>query len=85
MKDLRNKAFITRAVHAGEFILLAKLAHRYGTQFLIDNTFALPYPCKLNELNKWVDGVLGPFEAWLALRRCMSYVLLTFVIKIVLK
>jgi cystathionine gamma-synthase/methionine-gamma-lyase len=84
---------------------LAELAHRYGAQCLIDNTFASPYlfnPLahgadyaihsatkyigghgdvmagvvvtsaenrrKLYELNKLVGGVLGPFEAWLALR-----------------
>jgi len=84
---------------------LAELAHRYGAQLLIDNTFASPYlfnPLshgadyvihsatkyigghgdvmagvvvtsaqnrrKLYELNKLVGSVLGPFEAWLALR-----------------
>lgn len=84
---------------------LAELAHRWGAQLLIDNTFASPYlfnPLrhgadyvihsatkylsghgdvlagavatshenrkKLNELSKLVGGVLGPFEAWLALR-----------------
>lgn len=84
---------------------LADLAHRYGVQCLIDNTFASPYLCNpiahgvdyvvhsatkyigghgdvmagvvvttnknrrtLYELNKLVGGVLGPFEAWLALR-----------------
>ena len=84
---------------------LADLAHRYGAQFLVDNTFASPYLCnplshgadfvihsatkfigghgdvmagvvvtsaehrrRLYELNKLVGGVLGPFEAWLALR-----------------
>ncbi|CAG0941204.1 methionine-gamma-lyase [Anaerolineae bacterium] len=84
---------------------LAGLAHRYGAQCLIDNTFASPYLCNpiahgadyvvhsatkyigghgdvmagvvvttnknrrtLYELNKLVGGVLGPFEAWLALR-----------------
>lgn len=84
---------------------LAELAHRYGAQCLIDNTFASPYLCNpiahgadyvvhsatkyigghgdvmagivvttsknrrtLYELNKLVGGVLGPFEAWLALR-----------------
>lgn len=84
---------------------LAELAHRFGAQLLIDNTFASPYlanplahgadyvihsatkyigghgdvmagvvvtsaenRCKLYELNKLVGGVLGPFEAWLALR-----------------
>ena len=84
---------------------LAGLAHRYGTQLLIDNTFASPYlynPLahgadyiihsatkyigghgdvmagvvvtstenrrKLYELNKLVGSVLGPFEAWLAMR-----------------
>ena len=84
---------------------LANLAHRYGAQVLIDNTFASPYLCnplthgadyiihsatkyigghgdvmagvvvtsaenrrKLYELNKLVGSVLGPFEAWLALR-----------------
>jgi cystathionine gamma-synthase/methionine-gamma-lyase len=88
---------------------LARLASRYGVQFLIDNTFASPYLCnplthgadyvihsvtkyigghgdvtagvvitsaenrrKLNELNKLVGGVLGPFEAWLALRGCKT-------------
>lgn len=91
---------------------LTKLAHRYGTQVMIDNTFASPYlfnPLthgadyvihsatkyigghgdvmagvvitsnenrkKLNELNKWVGGVLGPFEAWLALRGCKTLAL----------
>ena len=84
---------------------LAKLAHRYGVQLLIDNTFASPYlftPLavgadyvihsatkyigghgdvlagvvitsadnrrKLYELNKLIGSLLGPFEAWLALR-----------------
>ncbi len=84
---------------------LAELAHRYGAQLLVDNTFATPYlftPLahgadyvihsatkyigghgdvmagavvtseenrkKLYELNKLVGSVLGPFEAWLALR-----------------
>ncbi len=84
---------------------LADLAHRYGAQLVIDNTFAAPYLCQplsygadfvihsatkfigghgdvmagvvvasaekrraLYELNKLVGGVLGPFEAWLALR-----------------
>jgi cystathionine beta-lyase/cystathionine gamma-synthase len=84
---------------------LAGLAHRYGVQLLVDNTFASPYlytPLahgadyvihsatkyiaghgdvmagivvttgdnrrKLYELNKLVGAVLGPFEAWLALR-----------------
>lgn len=84
---------------------LAGLAHRYGAQTVIDNTFATP--CLFNpagsgvdyvvhsatkylgghgdvmagvvltsaqnratlyELNKLVGSVLGPFEAWLALR-----------------
>lgn len=85
--------------------VLAGLAHRYGAQCLIDNTFATPYlftPLasgadyvihsatkyigghgdvmagvvvtsaenrrKLFEANKLVGSVLGPFEAWLALR-----------------
>lgn len=84
---------------------LADLAHRYGAQLLVDNTFASPYlfaPIaagadyvihsatkylgghgdvlagvaassasnrqKMFELNKIVGSVLGPFEAWLALR-----------------
>jgi cystathionine beta-lyase/cystathionine gamma-synthase len=84
---------------------LAELAHRYGAQCLIDNTFATPYlftplACgadyvihsatkyigghgdvmagvvvtsaenrrKLYEANKLIGSVLGPFEAWLALR-----------------
>jgi cystathionine gamma-synthase/methionine-gamma-lyase len=84
---------------------LARLAHRYGAQLLVDNTFASPYLFNplahgadftihsatkylsghgdvmagvvatsvtnrqsLYELNKMVGGVLGPFEAWLALR-----------------
>lgn len=84
---------------------LAGLAHRYGAQLLVDNTFASPYlfnPLahgadfaihsatkylsghgdvmagvvatsgvnrqRLFELNKLAGGVLGPFEAWLALR-----------------
>jgi cystathionine beta-lyase/cystathionine gamma-synthase len=84
---------------------LAGLAHRYGAQLLVDNTFASPYLCtplsygvdfvihsatkfigghgdvmagvvvtsgenrrELYELNKLVGGVLGPFEAWLAMR-----------------
>jgi cystathionine beta-lyase/cystathionine gamma-synthase len=84
---------------------LADLAHRYGAQLLVDNTFASPYLCtplsygvdfvihsatkfigghgdvmagvvvtsgenrrELYELNKLVGGVLGPFEAWLAMR-----------------
>jgi cystathionine beta-lyase/cystathionine gamma-synthase len=88
---------------------LAVLAHRYGAQLLVDNTFASPYlfnPIphgadyaihsvtkyigghgdvtggvvvtssenrrKLNELNKLVGGILGPFEAWLALRGCKT-------------
>jgi cystathionine gamma-synthase/methionine-gamma-lyase len=88
---------------------LAQLAHHYGAQFLVDNTFASPYLCrplnhgadyaihsatkyinghgdviagvvitsrenrrKLNEVNKLVGGVLGPFEGWLALRGCKT-------------
>jgi cystathionine beta-lyase/cystathionine gamma-synthase len=88
---------------------LSELAHGYGTQLLVDNTFASPYLCKpltygadfsihsatkyisghgdvmagvvvtssekrreLYELNKLVGGVLGPFEAWLALRGCKT-------------
>lgn len=88
---------------------LAQLAHDYGAQFLVDNTFASPYLChplnhgadyaihsatkyisghgdvtagivitsrenrrKLNEVNKLVGGVLGPFEGWLALRGCKT-------------
>ena len=88
---------------------LAHLAHRYGAQLLIDNTFASPYlfnplahgadgvihsatkyigghgdvmagvvvtsaqnRSKLYELNKLVGSVLGPFEAWLALRGCKT-------------
>jgi cystathionine beta-lyase/cystathionine gamma-synthase len=84
---------------------LARLAHRYGAQLLVDNTFASPYlftPLafgadyvihsatkyigghgdvlagvvvtsvenrrKLYELNKLIGSLLGPFEAWLALR-----------------
>jgi cystathionine gamma-synthase/methionine-gamma-lyase len=84
---------------------LAELAHSYGAQLLVDNTFATPYlvnplghgadyvihsatkylsghgdvlagvvatsaenRAKLYELNKLVGSVLGPFEAWLALR-----------------
>jgi cystathionine gamma-synthase/methionine-gamma-lyase len=84
---------------------LAGMAHRFGAQLLVDNTFASPYlfnPLaygadsvihsatkylaghgdvmagvvvtsaehrrKLYELNKLAGGVLGPFEAWLALR-----------------
>ncbi|RPI21302.1 MAG: PLP-dependent transferase [Chloroflexota bacterium] len=84
---------------------LAVLAHQYGAQFLVDNTFASPYllnplalgadyvihsatkyigghgdvmagvvvtstenRLKMNELNKLVGSVLGPFDAWLALR-----------------
>ena len=84
---------------------LAGLAHRYGAQLLVDNTFASPYLfnplahgtdyCihsatkyiaghgdvmagvvitsaanrrKLYEMNKLVGSVLGPFEAWLAMR-----------------
>ncbi len=84
---------------------LTGLAHRYGAQLLVDNTFASPYLCtplsygvdfvihsatkfigghgdvmagvvvtsgenrrELYELNKLVGGVLGPFEAWLAMR-----------------
>jgi cystathionine gamma-synthase/methionine-gamma-lyase len=84
---------------------LTGLAHRYGAQLLVDNTFASPYLFNplahgadftihsatkylsghgdvmagvvatsvtnrqtLYELNKLVGGVLGPFEAWLALR-----------------
>jgi cystathionine gamma-synthase/methionine-gamma-lyase len=91
---------------------LAELAHRYGAQLLIDNTFASPYLCnplalgadyvihsatkyigghgdvmagmvvtsaenrrKLYELNKLVGGVLGPFEAWLAMRGCKTLAL----------
>jgi cystathionine beta-lyase/cystathionine gamma-synthase len=85
--------------------VLSELAHRYGAQLLVDNTFASPYlfnplghgadysihsatkyiggHCdvmagvvvssadnreRLFETNKLVGGVLGPFEAWLALR-----------------
>ena len=84
---------------------LAHLAHRYGAQLLVDNTFASPYLVnplvhgadyvihsatkyiaghgdvmagvvvsshenrhRLYEMNKLVGSVLGPFEAWLALR-----------------
>jgi len=84
---------------------LAKIAHQYKTQLIVDNTFASPYlftplthgadyvihsatkylsghgdvlagvvatstenKNKLFELNKLVGSVLGPFEAWLALR-----------------
>ncbi len=84
---------------------LSRLAHGYGVQLLVDNTFASPYLCNplahgadwvihsatkfigghgdvmagvvvastesrrtLYELNKLIGGVLGPFEAWLALR-----------------
>ncbi|RPI87652.1 MAG: PLP-dependent transferase [Chloroflexi bacterium] len=84
---------------------LADLAHRYGAQLIIDNTFATPYlfnpgiygadytvhsatkylnghgdvtagvvatsmenRSNLYELNKLVGSLLGPFEAWLALR-----------------
>ncbi len=84
---------------------LTALAHRYGVQVLVDNTFASPYLCnplahgadyvihsatkyigghgdvmagivvtstenrrRLSEMNKLVGSVLGPFEAWLALR-----------------
>ncbi len=84
---------------------LAEMAHRYGAQMLIDNTFASPYllnplahgvdyvihsatkyigghgdvmagvvvtskqnRARLYELNKLVGSVLGPFEAWLAMR-----------------
>jgi len=88
---------------------LSELAHRFGAQLLIDNTFASPYLfnplahgadyClhsatkyigghgdvmagvvvtsaenrrKLYELNKLVGSVLGPFEAWLAMRGCKT-------------
>jgi cystathionine gamma-synthase/methionine-gamma-lyase len=88
---------------------LIQLAHRYGAQVLVDNTFASPYlfnPVlhhadyvihsvtkyigghgdvmggvvvsstenrkKLNDLNRLVGGVMGPFEAWLALRGCKT-------------
>ncbi len=88
---------------------IIRLAHQYGTQVLVDNTFASPYLfnpllhhadyvihsitkyigghgdvmggvviCsvenrkKLNDLNRLVGGVLGPFEAWLALRGCKT-------------
>jgi cystathionine gamma-synthase/methionine-gamma-lyase len=88
---------------------LVKLAHPFGVQVLVDNTFASPYlfnPLlhradyvihsvtkyigghgdvmggvvisstenrkKLNDLNRLVGGVLGPFEAWLALRGCKT-------------
>lgn len=88
---------------------LAELAHRYGAQVLIDNTFATPYlfnplahgadyvihsatkyigghgdvmagvvvtsaqnRSRLYELNKLVGSVLGPFEAWLAMRGCKT-------------
>jgi cystathionine gamma-synthase/methionine-gamma-lyase len=88
---------------------LALLAHRYGAQVLVDNTFASPYlfnPIshgadyvihsvtkyigghgdvtggvvvtssenrrRLNEMNRLVGGILGPFEAWLALRGCKT-------------
>lgn len=84
---------------------LAVLAHRYGAQLLVDNTFASPYlfnplahgadfaihsatkylsghgdvlagvvvtsaenRSRLYEINKITGAVLGPFEAWLALR-----------------
>jgi cystathionine beta-lyase/cystathionine gamma-synthase len=84
---------------------LAGLAHRFGAQLLVDNTFATPWlfrplaagadyvihsatkylsghgdvlagvvvtsaanRARMFELNKLVGGVLGPFEAWLALR-----------------
>jgi cystathionine beta-lyase/cystathionine gamma-synthase len=89
---------------------VANLAHRYGAQLLIDNTFATPHlftPLshgadyvvhsatkyigghgdvmagvvvtgtenrpKLYELNKMVGSVLGPFEAWLALRGIKTF------------
>lgn len=88
---------------------LAELAHRYGAQLIVDNTFASPYlfnPIahgadyvvhsltkyigghgdvtggivvttaenrrKLNDLNRLLGAVLGPFEAWLALRGCKT-------------
>jgi cystathionine beta-lyase/cystathionine gamma-synthase len=96
-------------MHLTDIPAIIGLAHQYGTQVLVDNTFASPYlfnPLvyhadyvihsstkyigghgdvmggvvissvenrkKLNDLNRLVGGVLGPFEAWLTLRGCKT-------------
>jgi cystathionine beta-lyase/cystathionine gamma-synthase len=110
LAELRPVAMIAETISnpllkVADVPALATLAHRYGTQLLIDNTFASPYlftPLafgadyvihsatkyigghgdvlagvvittpenrrKLYELNKLIGSLLGPFEAWLALR-----------------
>ncbi len=110
LRDARPVAMIAETISnpllkVADVPALATLAHRYGAQLLIDNTFASPYlfnPLasgadyvvhsatkyigghgdvlagvvitsvdnrrKLYELNKLVGSILGPFEAWLALR-----------------
>jgi cystathionine beta-lyase/cystathionine gamma-synthase len=110
LAELRPVAMIAETISnpllkVADVPALATLAHRFGTQLLIDNTFASPYlftPLavgadyvihsatkyigghgdvlagvvitsaenrrKLYELNKLIGSLLGPFEAWLALR-----------------
>jgi cystathionine beta-lyase/cystathionine gamma-synthase len=112
--DMRPAALIVETISnpllkVADVPALSELAHRYGAQLLVDNTFASPYLCKpltygadfsihsatkyisghgdvmagvvvtspekrreLYELNKLVGSVLGPFEAWLALRGCKT-------------
>ncbi len=110
LSETRPAAFLAEIISnpllkVADVPALAGLAHRYGAQCLIDNTFATP--ClftplafgtdyvihsatkyigghgdvmagvvvtsaenrrRLYEANKLVGSVLGPFEAWLALR-----------------
>ncbi|OGD21075.1 MAG: cystathionine gamma-synthase [Candidatus Aminicenantes bacterium RBG_16_63_16] len=110
LSETRPAAFVAEIISnpllkVADVPALAELAHRYGAQCLIDNTFATPYlftplACgadyvihsatkyigghgdvmagvvvtsaenrrKLYEANKLIGSVLGPFEAWLALR-----------------
>ena len=110
LKDQRPVALLVETISnpllkVADVPALAGLAHRYGAQLLVDNTFASPYLFNplahgadytihsatkylsghgdvtagvvatsranrqvLYELNKLAGGVLGPFEAWLALR-----------------
>jgi cystathionine beta-lyase/cystathionine gamma-synthase len=110
LAELRPVALIAETISnpllkVADVPALATLAHRYGAQLLVDNTFASPYlftPLavgadyvihsatkyigghgdvlagvvitsaenrrKLYELNKLIGSLLGPFEAWLALR-----------------
>jgi cystathionine gamma-synthase/methionine-gamma-lyase len=110
LKETRAKVLLAETISnpllkVADVPALASLAHRFGAQLLVDNTFASPYlfnpllhgadyvihsatkyisghgdvlagvvavsaanKNQLNELNKLVGSVLGPFEAWLALR-----------------